>query len=218
MTRGKVTGGEATNIAKCANSANPDSRFQPAQVRRQVLLSTSLDIHLVCCRSLSSLESCLSLYLGLPINLIFASACTVFLHPAPPSTTFNTSPKCLPAHLHPLVAIASRAIRFISSSVANGNVYSYLYDAMSTSLTVSSSNLLYPKEDRINNRLMFTCRTCHVGEPATSYCVYQNKLSSQVGDTAGVTQDVGNDPTVCLSGFCLLCGDQIACFVCGSAS
>ncbi|KAL4742289.1 hypothetical protein BDV11DRAFT_180994 [Aspergillus similis] len=58
------------------------------------------------------------------------------------------------------------------------------------------SNLLYPKEDRVNNRLMFTCRTCHVGEPATSNCVYQNKLTSQVGDTAGVTQDVGNDPTL----------------------
>ncbi|KAL5003413.1 hypothetical protein BDV10DRAFT_45255 [Aspergillus recurvatus] len=80
------------------------------------------------------------------------------------------------------------------------------------------SNLLYPKEDRVNNRLMFTCRTCHVGEPATSNCVYQNKLTSQVGDTAGVTQDVGNDPTVCLPGFCLLCGDVIACFVCDSTS
>ena len=59
-----------------------------------------------------------------------------------------------------------------------------------------SSNLLYPKEDRATNQLMFTCRTCHVGEPATSYCVYQNKLHSQVGDTAGVTQDVASDPTV----------------------
>ncbi|CAG7920498.1 unnamed protein product [Penicillium olsonii] len=58
------------------------------------------------------------------------------------------------------------------------------------------SNLLYPKEDRATNQLMFTCRTCHVGEPATSYCVYQNKLHSQVGDTAGVTQDVGSDPTL----------------------
>lgn len=62
-----------------------------------------------------------------------------------------------------------------------------------------SSNLLYPKEDRATNQLMFTCRTCHVGEPATSYCVYQNKLHSQVGDTAGVTQDVASDPTVRLS-------------------
>ena len=62
-----------------------------------------------------------------------------------------------------------------------------------------SSNLLYPKEDRANNRLMFICRTCHVGEPAASPCVYQNKLNNQVGDTAGVTQDVGSDPTVGLS-------------------
>jgi hypothetical protein len=68
--------------------------------------------------------------------------------------------------------------------------------------------LLYPKEDRATNQLMFTCRTCHVGEPATSYCVYQNKLHSQVGDTAGVTQDVGSDPTVCDPDlYTILCGD-----------
>lgn len=78
-----------------------------------------------------------------------------------------------------------------------------------------SSNLLYPKEDRVTNQLMFTCRTCHVGEPASSYCVYQNKLNTQVGDTAGVTQDVGSDPTVGIPGFCTLCGDEITCFACG---
>ncbi|CAI7583527.1 unnamed protein product [Penicillium bialowiezense] len=71
------------------------------------------------------------------------------------------------------------------------------------------SNLLYPKEDRATNQLMFTCRTCHVGEPATSYCVYQNKLHSQVGDTAGVTQDVASDPTVRLPiSFSPLCGSM----------
>ncbi|OKP10947.1 DNA-directed RNA polymerase II subunit RPB9 [Penicillium subrubescens] len=90
------------------------------------------------------------------------------------------------------------------------------------------SNLLYPKEDRATNQLMFTCRTCHVGEPATSHCVYQNKLNSQVGDTAGVTQDVASDPTVCLPepilgfflsipGFCLCCGNEITCETCGRA-
>lgn len=78
-----------------------------------------------------------------------------------------------------------------------------------------SSNLLYPKEDRLSNRLMFTCRTCHVGEPASSYCVYQNKLDSKVGDTAGVTQDVGSDPTVSLPDFCTYCGEEITCFICG---
>lgn len=74
---------------------------------------------------------------------------------------------------------------------------------------------------------MFTCRTCHVGEPATSYCVYQNKLNSQVGDTAGVTQDVSSDPTVgapgpfssgflSLPGFCTCCGNELDCSVCGN--
>lgn len=72
---------------------------------------------------------------------------------------------------------------------------------------------------------MFTCRTCHVGEPASSYCVYQNKLNSQVGDTAGVTQDVGSDPTVgfpglsfgllSIPGFCACCGQELPCTVCG---
>ncbi|EQL35877.1 hypothetical protein RJZ56_003790 [Blastomyces dermatitidis] len=70
------------------------------------------------------------------------------------------------------------------------------------------SNLLYPKEDRNTHTLMFTCRTCHVGEPASSPCVYQNKLNNQVGDTAGVTQDVGSDPTVGLP-LCTLCGEDI---------
>ncbi|KAL2005399.1 hypothetical protein VTN00DRAFT_2610 [Thermoascus crustaceus] len=75
------------------------------------------------------------------------------------------------------------------------------------------SNLLYPKEDRVNNTLMFTCRTCHVGEPATSYCVYQNKLNSQVGDTAGVTQDVGSDPTLPRANkLCPSCGENEAVF------
>lgn len=60
---------------------------------------------------------------------------------------------------------------------------------------------------------MFSCRTCHVAEPATSPCVFQNKLNSQVGDTAGVTQDVASDPTVGLS-LCILCGEQIVCEQC----
>lgn len=64
---------------------------------------------------------------------------------------------------------------------------------------------------------MYTCRTCHVSEPASSHCVYQNNLHSQVGDTAGVTQDVTSDPTVCFPGFCLLCGDFVSCVSCSPA-
>jgi DNA-directed RNA polymerase II subunit RPB9 len=73
--------------------------------------------------------------------------------------------------------------------------------------------LLYPKEDRHTNQLMFTCRTCHVGEPASSYCVYQNKLNSQVGATAGVTQDVSSDPTLPRANkLCPSCGENEAVF------
>lgn len=58
------------------------------------------------------------------------------------------------------------------------------------------SNMLYPKEDKDARKLMYTCRTCQHTVEATSNCIYRNMLKSQVGDTAGVTQDVALDPTV----------------------
>lgn len=95
--------------------------------------------------------------------------------------------------------------------------------------------MLYPKEDRLNHTLIFACRTCQFSEPAASSCVYRNNLSNTVGETAGVTQDVGSDPTVghsasapaaaaaaaptssavsesnSLSVLCMLCGEPIIC-------
>jgi DNA-directed RNA polymerase II subunit RPB9 len=59
------------------------------------------------------------------------------------------------------------------------------------------SNMLYPKEDEDAHKLMFTCRTCQYTEEATSSCVFRHVLNSAAGETAGVTQDVGSDPTVC---------------------
>ncbi|KAJ3578698.1 hypothetical protein NPX13_g1862 [Xylaria arbuscula] len=59
------------------------------------------------------------------------------------------------------------------------------------------SNMLYPKEDDESHKLMFTCRTCRYTEEATSSCVFRHVLNSAAGETAGVTQDVGSDPTVC---------------------
>ncbi|EEH37092.1 hypothetical protein PAAG_07510 [Paracoccidioides lutzii Pb01] len=95
-----------------------------------------------------------------------------------------------------------------SPSSSNGDDQSQNVGQIHFRFCRECSNLLYPKEDRASNKLMYTCRTCHVGEPATSPCVFQNKLNTQVGDTAGVTQDVGSDPTV---GFplCTLCGEEI---------
>ena len=43
---------------------------------------------------------------------------------------------------------------------------------------------------------MYRCRTCHNTEPAQNYCVFRNTLTSNAGETAGVTTDIGSDPTV----------------------
>ena len=76
--------------------------------------------------------------------------------------------------------------------------------------------MLYAKEDRINNKLMFACRTCQYSEDAASACVFRNSIYNIIGETAGVTQDVGSDPTVGLPDvFCILCGQAITCDFCG---
>ena len=70
--------------------------------------------------------------------------------------------------------------------------------------------MLYPKEDPDTHRLQFACRTCQYSEEAASSCVFRNDLNNSVGETAGVTQDVGSDPTVGLP-LCLLCGAIVIC-------
>lgn len=77
-----------------------------------------------------------------------------------------------------------------------------------------SSNMLYPKEDLNNKKLMYACRTCQFSEEATSSCVFRNNLFNTVGETAGVTQDVGSDPTVGLPDLCTYCGQPITCPFC----
>jgi len=81
---------------------------------------------------------------------------------------------------------------------------------------------------------MFVCKTCQYSEPAKTACVHRRKLQNTIGETAGVTQDLGNDPTVgthlnraifssedeIMSDFssyscCTLCGEEIMCTQCG---
>jgi hypothetical protein len=52
------------------------------------------------------------------------------------------------------------------------------------------------EQDRVERVLMYRCRTCRNTEPANNYCVFRNNLSSNAGETAGVTTDIGSDPTV----------------------
>lgn len=75
------------------------------------------------------------------------------------------------------------------------------------------SNMLYPHEDREKNQLMYKCRTCYNLEPANNYCVFRNDLSTNSGETAGVTTDVGSDPTLPKSNkVCPACGETESVF------
>ncbi|KAF6809310.1 DNA directed RNA polymerase II 15 kDa [Colletotrichum sojae] len=86
------------------------------------------------------------------------------------------------------------------------------------------SNMLYPKEDEETHKLQFTCRTCQFTEEAQSTCVFRNVMNNAAGETAGVTQDVGSDPTVggpqpvLAPVVCLCCGLAILCSGCGNPS
>lgn len=58
------------------------------------------------------------------------------------------------------------------------------------------NNMLYPKEDRVNQQLLYSCRNCMYTEKAENPLIYRNELISAIGDTAGVTQDLASDPTL----------------------
>ncbi|KZZ88097.1 Zinc finger, TFIIS-type [Ascosphaera apis ARSEF 7405] len=58
------------------------------------------------------------------------------------------------------------------------------------------SNLLYPKVDPESQTLLDFCQTCHTTQAAVSNCVFQNKVNSMLGATAGFTKDVASDPTL----------------------
>lgn len=58
------------------------------------------------------------------------------------------------------------------------------------------NNMLYPKEDKDNARLLYSCRNCDYTELAENPKVYRHELISNIGETAGVVQDIGNDPTL----------------------
>ncbi|KAH7359583.1 hypothetical protein BKA66DRAFT_427084 [Pyrenochaeta sp. MPI-SDFR-AT-0127] len=92
------------------------------------------------------------------------------------------------------------------------------------------SNLLFPREDKSENKLLFACRTCSFTEEAPSSCVMRHEIASTVGATAGVTAEVAQDPTVGLSHStsqaslsdefpcCTMCGMPIMCVECGEES
>ena len=76
--------------------------------------------------------------------------------------------------------------------------------------------MLYPREDKMLNQLIFQCRNCSWSTEVGATCIYRNELSGNVSETAGVIQDVASDPTVGdpIPEFCTLCGEAILCPTC----
>ena len=58
------------------------------------------------------------------------------------------------------------------------------------------NNMLYPKEDKEGQRLLYACRNCGYTELAENPKVYRHELMTNIGATAGVVEDIGNDPTL----------------------
>lgn len=58
------------------------------------------------------------------------------------------------------------------------------------------NNMLYPKEDKSELRLLYSCRNCGYTELSENPKVYRHELTTSISETAGVVQDVGNDPTL----------------------
>lgn len=71
------------------------------------------------------------------------------------------------------------------------------------------NNMLYPREDKDNARLLYSCRNCDYTELAENPKVYRHELITNIGETAGVVQDIGSDPTLPRSDkLCPNCGNH----------
>lgn len=71
------------------------------------------------------------------------------------------------------------------------------------------NNMLYPREDKDEAILLYACRNCSYTEYAENKLVYRHELITNIGATAGVVQDIGNDPTLPRSDKeCTNCGNH----------
>lgn len=50
---------------------------------------------------------------------------------------------------------------------------------------IECNNLLYPREDRDNRRLIYACRNCEYSEAAADSLVFRNELQSKEGFVFG---------------------------------
>lgn len=57
------------------------------------------------------------------------------------------------------------------------------------------NNMLYPKEDKRNKKLIYHCRICLWQQPADNPCVVVNKIVHEVDELSLIIPDLGEDPT-----------------------
>ena len=60
----------------------------------------------------------------------------------------------------------------------------------------NSNDLLYPKEDRINKKLVYFCRNCDYTIAATENCVHRRTIFHSATEITAVIHDVRTDPTL----------------------
>lgn len=56
--------------------------------------------------------------------------------------------------------------------------------------------MLYPREDKETDQLIFQCRNCQWPTAVGPTCIYRNEVMGNLIETAGVVTDVASDPTV----------------------
>ncbi|XP_063678381.1 DNA-directed RNA polymerase II subunit RPB9-like [Bolinopsis microptera] len=58
------------------------------------------------------------------------------------------------------------------------------------------NNMLYPKEDKQNKKLMYHCQNCEHVERADNNCIYVNKITHEIDELQNIVGDVITDPTL----------------------
>ncbi|KAG8906664.1 DNA-directed RNA polymerase II core subunit rpb9 [Tulasnella sp. 403] len=75
------------------------------------------------------------------------------------------------------------------------------------------NNILSPKADPARRLMLMWCRSCNAEETSQSPIVYKNDLLTDTRERAGVTQDLGLDPTLPHAIIaCPKCGNEDAVF------
>eukprot|EP00735_Rhodelphis_limneticus_P004870 TRINITY_DN16524_c0_g1::TRINITY_DN16524_c0_g1_i1::g.1853::m.1853 TRINITY_DN16524_c0_g1::TRINITY_DN16524_c0_g1_i1::g.1853 ORF type:complete len:129 (+),score=-0.93,sp/Q6NLH0/RPB9A_ARATH/51.79/1e-35,RNA_POL_M_15KD/PF02150.11/4.2e-13,RNA_POL_M_15KD/PF02150.11/85,TFIIS_C/PF01096.13/6e+02,TFIIS_C/PF01096.13/3.4e+02,TFIIS_C/PF01096.13/7.3e-10,Zn_Tnp_IS1595/PF12760.2/4.9,Zn_Tnp_IS1595/PF12760.2/0.0071,DZR/PF12773.2/0.028,DZR/PF12773.2/12,Ogr_Delta/PF04606.7/1.8e+03,Ogr_Delta/PF04606.7/4.5e+03,Ogr_Delta len=82
------------------------------------------------------------------------------------------------------------------------------------------NNMLYPKEDKVERRLLYACKVCDYWEPSNEYCISRNELKIEATQYTQVIYDLTRDPTLPRTNEveCPECGGHEAVFIQNQAS